>query len=45
MAGARSRTTTWHDPRDVMAGLETASNGEATLAPGATAGILLQLHA
>ena len=26
----------------LMAGLETASNGEATLAPGATAGILLQ---
>ena len=27
---------------EIMAGLETISNGEATLAPGATVGILLQ---
>jgi len=29
MAGARSRTTTWHDPRDVMAGLAVVDGLEA----------------
>ena len=29
MAGARSRTTTWHDPRDVMAGLAIVDGLEA----------------
>ena len=29
MAGARSRTTTWHDPRDVMAGLAAVDGLDA----------------